>query len=245
MCMALTPMNWFPNWRLLLADRIPVLDARLSAAAAFVRPHSSVADIGCDHGKLSAYLALEKHCRVVAADIRPTPLARARETMRYYACEERVQCRLGDGLSVLSAGEVETIVIAGVSGITACNIMEACPFPLEIGTRFIFVPPTKHAHLRGWLWRHGFSLVDETPVLAAGRVYTAMCWEYMAQEKHADAFSCAVGKTVKSTAAARAYLEHVALLARKYARGVKEPEQQADILVLASRVEQEAEKCKA
>ena len=67
----------------------------------------------------------------------------------------------------------------------------------------------------------------------------------MAQEKHADAFSCAVGKTVKPTAASRAYLEHVALLARKYARGVKEPEQQADILVLASRVEQEAEKCKA
>lgn len=244
MCTASTSRIWFPNWRLLLADLVPVLDARLSAAAAFVRPRSTVADIGCDHGKLSAYLALKKQCRVIAADIRPTPLAHAQETMRRFGCAERVQCRLGDGLSVLAAGEAETIVIAGVSGITACNIVAACPFPLEIGTRFIFVPPTKHAHLRSWLWRHGFSLLDETPVVAAGRVYTVMCWEYTTKVKHPDAFSCAVGKASKPTPAACAYLEHVAVLARKYARGLKEPERQADILVLASRVEQEAAKCK-
>lgn len=243
MCTASIPRNWFPNWRPPLADCIPVLDARLSAAAAFVRPDSAVADIGCDHGKLSAYLAVAKRCRVIAADLRSAPLARAEKTMLRYGCAQRVECRLGDGLSVLSAGEVQTIVIAGVSGITACDIVGACPFPLEIGTRFIFVPPTKHAHLRGWLWAHGFSLVDETPVLAAGRVYTVMCWEYTAQVKTPDAFACAVGKTAKRTQAAAAYLAHVALLARKYARGVEEPEQRAAILALADRVEQEAEQC--
>lgn len=225
-----------------MAERIPVLDARLSAAAAFVRPHSTVADIGCDHGKLAAYLALEKQCRVIAADIRPAPLARARQTMLRFGCAGQVECRLGDGLSVLSAKEAETVVIAGVSGVTVCEILAACPFPLEIGTRFIFVPPTKHAHLRGWLWENGFSLLDETPVTAAGRVYTVMCWEYTAQKRKTVPFECAVGKSAKQTPAAQAYLKHVALLARKYARGVGDPEQRADILRLADRVEQEAEK---
>ena len=227
-----------------MAELVPVLDARLSAAAAFVRPGSAVADIGCDHGKLAAYLALQKGCHVIAADVRSAPLARARATMERFGCAKQVDCRLGDGLSVLSAGEVSTIVVAGVSGITVCEILAACPFPLEIGTRFVFVPPTKHAHLRCWLWEHGFLLLDEMPVLAAGRVYTAMCWEYTACGRHPSAFECAVGKTVKNAPAAAAYLEHVALLTRKYARGVKEPERQADLLILAQQVEQEAKKCR-
>ena len=36
---------------------LPTLDARLTAAAQLVRPGQPVADIGCDHGKLTAVLA--------------------------------------------------------------------------------------------------------------------------------------------------------------------------------------------
>ena len=36
---------------------LPTLDARLAAAAELVRPGEPVADIGCDHGKLTAVLA--------------------------------------------------------------------------------------------------------------------------------------------------------------------------------------------
>jgi len=35
---------------------LPTLDARLAAAAELVRPGEPVADIGCDHGKLTAVL---------------------------------------------------------------------------------------------------------------------------------------------------------------------------------------------
>ena len=36
---------------------LPTLDARLTAAAELVLPGKPVADIGCDHGKLTAVLA--------------------------------------------------------------------------------------------------------------------------------------------------------------------------------------------
>ena len=55
---------------------LPTLDARLSAAAELVRPGEPVADIGCDHGKLTAVLAASgKYPKVIGADLRPGPLA--------------------------------------------------------------------------------------------------------------------------------------------------------------------------
>ena len=53
---------------------LPTLDARLSAAAELVRPGEPVADIGCDHGKLTAVLAASgKYPKVIGADLRPGP----------------------------------------------------------------------------------------------------------------------------------------------------------------------------
>ena len=56
---------------------LPTLDARLAAAAELVRPGEPVADIGCDHGKLTAVLAASgKYPKVIGADLRPGPLAK-------------------------------------------------------------------------------------------------------------------------------------------------------------------------
>ena len=59
---------------------VPRLDARLTAAFDFVRPGHTAADIGCDHGKLSAALAGSGRCPLVlACDLRPGPLEKALE----------------------------------------------------------------------------------------------------------------------------------------------------------------------
>ena len=145
----------------------------------YVRRGALAADIGCDHGKLAVYLARTGAARrVVAADIRPAPLARARALVEKHGCGAVVECRLGDGLSVLEPYEADDIVIAGVSGVTAAEMLAAAPQFWQAGRRFIFVPATKRAELRGWLWKNGFSLLEETPVQAAGRFYTALCAEY-------------------------------------------------------------------
>ena len=89
----------------------PCLDARLAAAANYVRPGRAAADIGCDHGKLSAWLAGSGRCpRVFACDLRPGPLAKAEKTCAPWA--DAVECRLGSGLSVLPAVAAGALVYA-------------------------------------------------------------------------------------------------------------------------------------
>ena len=79
------------------------LDDRLLTAAACVRPGKVVADIGCDHGKLAIHLAREgKNPRITGADLRPEPLARAAGNLKKAGCEEKVELRLGDGLTDLA-----------------------------------------------------------------------------------------------------------------------------------------------
>ena len=161
------------------------LDARLAAAAALVRPGLPVADIGCDHGKLTAALACSGlYPKVIGSDLRPDPLDKARRTVEAAGCQDRVELRLGDGLSVLSAGEVGTIVIAGVSAQTAWQMLEAAPWVFAPdGPRLVLIPATRHDELRRWLAGHGFRLVCDRPVEAAGRWYAVMAAEYDGQRR--------------------------------------------------------------
>ena len=176
---------------------LPTLDARLTAAAELVRPGQPVADIGCDHGKLTAVLAASgRFPKVIGADLRPGPLAKAKQTLEHTGCKDRVELRLGDGLSVLSPGEVDTIVLAGVSAQTTWEILAKAPWVFAPdGPRLVLVPATRHADLRRWLWENGFALVADRPVQAAGRWYAVMAAEYTGEVRTPTFAECLFGKT--------------------------------------------------
>ena len=176
---------------------LPTLDARLTAAAELVRPGEPVADIGCDHGKLTAVLAASgKSPKVIGADLRPGPLAKAKQTLEHTNCQDRAELRLGDGLSVLSAGEVGSIVLAGVSAQTTWEIVERAPWVSTVGgPRLVLVPATRHSDLRRWLWTHGFALLADRPVQAAGRWYAVMAAEYTGETHELTFTECLFGRT--------------------------------------------------
>ena len=176
---------------------LPTLDARLAAAAALVREGEPVADIGCDHGKLTAVLAASgRYPKVIGADLRPGPLAKAKQTLENAGCQDRAELRLGDGLSVLSAGEVGSIVLAGVSAQTTWEILEKAPWVSTVGgPRLVMVPATRHSALRRWLWQHGFALVADRPVQAAGRWYAVMAAEYTGTVRQPTFTPCLLGDT--------------------------------------------------
>ena len=152
----------------------------------------------------------------------------------------------GAGLSVLRPGEADDIVIAGVSGVTVCGMLEQAPeafYAAKPDMRFIFIPATKHPFLRRWLAQHGFALLDETPVLAAGRYYTVMHAAYTGGTETPDPLWCVVGRAGRGPHAA-GYLAREAMLLKKEARGAA-PEESKRLLALAAAVEEAANTCQA
>ena len=178
--------------------RAPKLDARLTAAASLVKPNGIVADVGCDHGKLSAYLACQDTCsRVIAADLRPGPLSVAKATCEEAGCLHKVEFRLGDGLQVVQPGEVDSIVLAGMSAQTIIEILQQAPWVKEYATRLVFVPATKPEVLRQWLWEQGFSLLEERVAKAAGRWYAIFSAEYTGVPYVPTPMECLLGRSAQ------------------------------------------------
>lgn len=208
---------------------LPTLDPRLAAAAELVRPGQAVADIGCDHGKLTAVLAASgRYPKVIGADLRPGPLAKAKKTLQNAHCEDRAELRLGDGLSVLSPGEAGTIVVAGVSAQTTWEILEKAPWIFSAnGPRLVLVPATRHAELRSWLYRNGFALIQDRPVQAAGRWYAVMAAEYTGQKREPSLEECLCGRT-RDWPEGKAYCALERAKLRKYRLGVPDGEPLAE-----------------
>jgi tRNA (adenine22-N1)-methyltransferase len=198
--------------------RPPRLDARLAAAAAFVRQGSTAADIGCDHGKLSAWLAGSGRCpHVIACDLRPEPLARAKATCAPWG--EQIEFRLGDGLAVLKKGEAQDFVIAGMGAETIGGILDAAPWTRDGALNFVLVPATKHSLMRQWLVRNGFTMANETLCRAAGRYYAVMQARYTGTAREPDGLWCLCGKTGGQPWAAEYRAQQTSKL-KKYSRGL-------------------------
>ncbi len=188
---------------------IPILDARLKAVAELVRQGSVCADIGCDHGKLSAFLASSGTCKkVIACDKSEKPLDKTKKIVNAL-CLENVECRKGDGLNIISPQEVDDIVIAGLSGVTLAQIILAAKEFWCEKFRFILVPASKPDYLRRFLYENGFELLSENPVLAQNRVYTVMHVKYTGKIKNVTPLFCLVGLINGTSSAANAYKEKI------------------------------------
>lgn len=207
--------------------RLPQLDARLAAAAAFVRPGRVAADIGCDHGKLTVNLLTSGRCpKVIAADLRPIPLSKAQENCRKAGCADRADFRLGNGLSVLQPGEATEIIIAGMGAETIMEILQAAPWVQNPEIRLILVPATKHSLLRRWLCQNGFTIQKEKLCLAAGRYYSVLCAAYTGKPFEPSGVFCVVGLTANQPGAAE-YKARQLVKIEKYRKGM-EPGEWAD-----------------
>lgn len=177
-----------------METKLQKLDARLSACVAYLIPGRTVADVGCDHGKLTAHLA-QKGFFVIGTDINKKPLEVAKSTCSAMGCMEQVSLRLGDGLQPLQPLEAEQIVIAGVSAETILHILDDAGWIRTQGIRLVLCPATKIPLLRQGLCHRGFLVLDETPVVVSGRCYTVICAEYTAETWEPTQEFCLIGKT--------------------------------------------------
>lgn len=145
---------------------------RLSAALDMLKGCDTVADIGCDHGKLSAALLQRGCCRnVIAADISNASLNKARTLIGRIDLEDRVSFREGDGLRVIKTGECDAIAMLGMGGTLMCDILEACETPLQGADAAVFQPMRAQCDIRTYLYRNRYHITDDRVICEQGRYY--------------------------------------------------------------------------
>ena len=178
-----------------------MLDRRLMAAADFVRRDAVVADIGTDHAYLPVFLiGTNKAKRAVAADINEGPVLRARQNVRQYKMEDKIEVVQTDGLTGLDTKGVTDIAICGMGGELISKILESAPFVKDEKIRLILQPMTKSEDLYRYLCENGFSIVDEA-LVREDRIYRLICSEYTGKVSTPDDVCCLLGeKNIENSA---------------------------------------------
>lgn len=149
------------------------LTPRLRKVAELVPQGARFADIGTDHAYLPTWLILNGVVeRAVAADLRPGPLERARDTAERFDVGDQLDFRLCDGLSAVSPDEVDTIAIAGMGGETIAHILSCAPWTKAPGVTLILQPMSSQPDLRQWLGANGYTIERECLVREEKTIYT-------------------------------------------------------------------------
>lgn len=149
------------------------LPPRLQLLADWVRPGARVADVGTDHAHLPVWLLLHgRASSAIACDLREGPLDRARETGRAYGVA--IDYRLGNGLSVVSPEEADTVVIAGMGGENIAAILAKAPWTAGGGHTLLLQPQSRAEALRAFLAENGYAIRREALVEDRGIIYPVL-----------------------------------------------------------------------
>lgn len=152
------------------------LSKRLKLVASFVEPGAVVADVGTDHGYVPIWLVQEEVAAGgFAMDVNQGPLERAKAHIAACGLTDRIQVRLGDGLSALSDEEADTVIIAGMGGPLIVRILTEGLETARRMKRLILSPQSELPSVREFLERQGFVTEDEAMTEEDGKYYTVIC----------------------------------------------------------------------
>lgn len=131
---------------------------------------STIADIGCDHGYVSAELILSNKCnRVVAIDISERSLNKAIRFCDSLNINNYISFRQGDGFNVIfKSDKVKQAVIAGMGGMEIIKILENKKINL---TNFVLQPMRDVVKLREYLIDNHYKILYDYLIFEDGIYY--------------------------------------------------------------------------
>ncbi len=148
------------------------LSKRLEMIAEEVPPGSRLADIGSDHALLPIYLAERGAIvRGIAGEVNAGPRDAADRNVRAHGMAGLIDVRLGDGLSVVKAGEADVVTIAGMGGALIASILGQGLDKLSGVRRLVLQPNVGEFIVREWLYAHGWVLTGERILEEDGKIY--------------------------------------------------------------------------
>lgn len=129
-------------------------------------------DVGTDHALLPISLVEAGQCtRAIASDIAAGPCAAARRNIADHGLTAAIDVRCGPGLSTVRPGEVDTVVIAGMGGATAVDILAGSPEVVAHCRRLVIQPMNGGNVLRSYLFQQGLWIAAERMIEEDGHIY--------------------------------------------------------------------------
>ena len=151
------------------------LSVRLQAVSNLIGNGLTVADVGTDHGYIPISLIQSgKSLSAIAMDVNEGPLNRAKDHIEAYGLSDCIELRLSDGVKLLSPGEVDCVVIAGMGGALTVRILEEGRHVFQSLAEFVLQPQSELWKVRQYLCENGYQIIDEDIVMDEGKYYPMM-----------------------------------------------------------------------
>lgn len=154
------------------------LSQRLEAVVKYIPTGSRIADIGSDHAYLPCHVVRKGLVPfAIAGEVVEGPFQSARKQVESEGLTEEVSVRKGDGLEVISAGEVDCITIAGMGGALITSILDRGKERLVGVKRLVLQPNLSAITIRQWLLEHGWELIAEDILEEDEKIYEILVAE--------------------------------------------------------------------
>jgi possible S-adenosyl-L-methionine-dependent methyltransferase len=144
------------------------LGARIQTMVDLYPVVDSIADIGCDHGYTAiALFEAGKAEKLFACDIGKEPLEIAKKNVRFKGLEDKISCRLGNGLEALEKGECKHLLLSGMGGMLMIQILEK---RIEEFETILLSPQSDYEKVRRFLYPY-MELVEDCYVKEKNKFY--------------------------------------------------------------------------
>jgi|AntRauTorcE11897_2_1112592.scaffolds.fasta_scaffold00001_50 tRNA (adenine22-N1)-methyltransferase len=149
------------------------LGKRLETIVNYCSRTRTIADIGCDHGQVTAELILQaKAYNVIATEISSPSINKAVRLCSQLNILPFVSFREGDGFAPITKyDKVDSAVIAGMGGYEIIKILRASKIRVN---ELVLQPMSDAVKVRGYLLQIGFRIVEDVIVKEKNKFYTVM-----------------------------------------------------------------------
>lgn len=131
-----------------------------------------IMDVGTDHGYIPIYLVKNNIAKkVIASDINKEPLKKAKINVSLDGVADKIDLRLGRGLSPLNNKEADAVIIAGMGGNLIRDILENDLNKIKNLEYLILQPAQNPEVLRKYLYNNNYEILEEDICLDENKYY--------------------------------------------------------------------------
>ena len=148
-----------------------MLSKRLQSLTNYFNKDDNVIDIGCDHALIDIYLVKNNLVNsMIVSDIHEGALNQGIKNVRLNHLKDVIDCRLGDGLKVLTDQDnINTILISGMGTGTIIDILNN-PYINKIN-KLVIQSNNDHEELRRNIIALGFKIINEDFIFDNDKYY--------------------------------------------------------------------------